>query len=134
MNVDRTLAVMVATVLILLRGSSAPAQKDGREPPARRVSTQKEEMQCKNVNYMYWYLHTVGDNSTDIQCGKSSSNNIVSNCHLSFPGIDDCLPQPADVCNHGSCVDRHISFECSCDLGWDGDRCNEGISCTLLTK
>ena len=41
-------------------------------------------------------------------------------------GIDDCLPEPANVCNHGSCVDRHISFDCSCDLGWDGSRCNEG--------
>ena len=43
MNVDRTLVVMVDTVLILLRGSSAHARKDGKEPPARRVSTQKRE-------------------------------------------------------------------------------------------
>ena len=60
------------------------------------------------------------------------SGHIIPVCKLQLPGIDDCLPQPANVCNHGSCVDGHVSFNCSCDSGWIGDRCDEGTSCFVI--
>ena len=53
--------------------------------------------------------------------------------------INECLQFP---CKHGSCINSFGSFQCDCDNGWMGSKCDRNIDecerdrslCTKLDK
>ena len=43
--------------------------------------------------------------------------------------IDKCSSNP---CVNGQCVDSANQYACTCDAGWTGTNCDEGIDALIL--
>ena len=48
--------------------------------------------------------------------------NLVSQVHIMFPDIDECVQNP---CQHGHCINTDGGFMCTCDQGYVGQLCNK---------
>ena len=48
----------------------------------------------------------------------------INCCSINISDINECASNP---CVHGTCNDEVNGYNCSCDDGYEGDTCNEGI-------
>ena len=50
---------------------------------------------------------------------------LILACSLSVStDVDDCAQNP---CKHGTCLDQLNDFTCTCESGWEGKQCDQGI-------
>lgn len=52
------------------------------------------------------------------------AQNEIDKGYLNVPDIDHCSNNP---CVHGTCTDTGATYSCTCDAGWTGPNCSQGM-------
>lgn len=95
--------------------TSVPVTRDGRARSVTKVKNGRDTGSSKVVKFYFWNL--INYLIFDTEHSKLSWFHFLVD-------INECLSTP---CVHGSCVNTLGSFQCSCEPGWTGTLCDQGL-------